>query len=306
MTGHDDLNDPLDELFRSAADTATRPAKPVPPAHFVPAVERAFTEACSRCGGSGFWAYGRVCFKCSGDGKQVFKTSADDREKARNRASQKRVEKGQQIEMDRDAFYAREPQVKAWLEAECSRPEPFAFAVAMVETLNKFGDLTERQLETCRRLAAKAALRKAERAAAREAAKAAAPVADVAGINRLKAAFDQAIAYSAAKGLTKHPRITVGDLTISPAKANSANPGALYVKERGEYLGKVADGRFVSSYACTAGQRAKVMEFLANPAAAAKVYGQETGICCVCNAVLRSEWRLRGIGPICAEKFGWA
>src|SRR5262245_13706841 len=87
MTGHDDLNDPLDELFRSAADTATRPAKPVPPAHFVPAVERAFTEACSRCGGSGFWAYGRVCFKCSGDGKQVFKTSADDREKARNRAS---------------------------------------------------------------------------------------------------------------------------------------------------------------------------------------------------------------------------
>ena len=53
-------------------------------------------------------------------------------------------------------------------------------------------------------------------------------------------------------------------------------------------------------------RKAQVLKFVADPAEAAKVYGQETGICCVCNATLKSKWRLRGIGPVCAEKMGWA
>jgi hypothetical protein len=71
------------------------------------------------------------------------------------------------------------------------------------------------------------------------------------------------------------------------------------------YLGKIMGGRFMASRDCTPEQSAQVLAFVANPAEAAKVYGQETGVCCICNATLRSEWRLRGIGPICAEKFGW-
>lgn len=47
------------------------------------------------------------------------------------------------------------------------------------------------------------------------------------------------------------------------------------------------------------------LAFIADPKAAAEAYGQETGVCCICNATLTSEWRLRGIGPICAQKFGW-
>ena len=129
---------------------------------------------------------------------------------------------------------------------------------------------------------------------------------DTAGIDRLKAAFDTAVEYSSEKGLKLSPRITVGGITISPAKANSTNPGALYVKVRGgEYLGKIAGGRFFSSRACSQEQEVKVLEFIANPAEAAKVYGQTTGTCCVCNATLRSEWKNKGIGPVCAEKFGW-
>src|SRR6187397_1426808 len=145
----------------------------------------------------------------------------------------------------------------------------------------------------------------AERKAAREAA---APVVETSGIDRLKAAFDKAAAFTAAKatGLTvRNPKITMGGVTISPAKATSANPGALYVKSGETYLGKIADGKFFATGDCTPEQQAQVLKFVADPAEAAKVYGQETGVCCVCNATLRSEWRLRGIGPICAEKFGW-
>jgi len=143
----------------------------------------------------------------------------------------------------------------------------------------------------------------------REAAQpvAAAKQVDTAGIDRLKAAFDTAVEYSSEKGLKLSPRITVGGITISPAKANSTYPGALYVKVRGgEYLGKIAGGRFFASRECSQEQQAKVLEFVADPAEAAKVYGQTTGTCCICNATLRSEWKNKGIGPICAEKFGWA
>jgi hypothetical protein len=94
-------------------------------------------------------------------------------------------------------------------------------------------------------------------------------------------------------------------MTISPAKATSANPGALYVKGDGNYLGKIANGKFYGTGNCSAAQQEQILKFVADPAEAAKVYGQETGVCCVCNATLRSEWRLKGIGPVCASKFGW-
>ena len=154
-----------------------------------------------------------------------------------------------------------------------------------------------------------------ERCIAREVAKATAraerneqaPQADTAGIDRLKAAFDTAARYIAEKGLVrKNPKITIGGLTISPAKENSKNPGALYVKESGAYLGKIAGGRFFASRECSQEQQTQVLKFVADPAEAAKVYGQDTGTCCICNAELKSEWRHKGIGPVCAEKFGWA
>jgi hypothetical protein len=174
----------------------------------------------------------------------------------------------------------------------------------MLAAIAKYGYLTEKQMATCERLSAKATEQKAQAQARIEQA----PTVATAGIDRLKAAFDQAAAYTAAKakGLTvRNPKITIGGMTISPAKAHGKNPGALYVKDAGNYIGKVVGGKFIGTLNCTQEQTDRVLKFIADPAEAAKVYGQETGVCCVCNAELRSEWRLRGIGPICAEKFGW-
>jgi Family of unknown function (DUF6011) len=301
MTRDDDMNDSLDDLL--GGPVVARP-RPTPPESYRP---KDFSEPCPKCRGRGrFISYtGRdcgPCFTCKGAGQKTFKAPAavraDNREKAAARKAQKTAD-------NILAFKAAHPVAFAWINDETAKAEPFPFAVAMVEALAKFGDLTERQLETCERLAAKAAERKAERAKRI----AEAPAADSAGVERLKAAFDHAAAYTAAKakGLTvRNPKITIGGMTISPAKAHSANPGALYVKAGDQYLGKIAGGRFHAAFSCTAEQSAKVLEFVANPAEAAKVYGQETGTCCICNATLRSEWRLKGIGPICAEKFGFA
>jgi len=290
-----ELNDSIDDLLGGPmGEVRSEPVRQAPA--FTPAAER-WQEGCPKCGGSGRVRWG-MCFSCKGAGKVSFKTSPAARAKG---SVQRAGRKARNVAEDMAAFKAREPEVFAWLNAETAKPQPFGFAVSMVETIAKFGDLTEGQLAACQKIVARNAAMAADRAqkAAGEALN------DTAGVDRLKAAFDQAIAYSAQKGLKRSPKITVGGMVISPAKAASQNPGALYVKESGTYLGKVADGRFFASRECGPAQQAKVMEFIANPKEASEVYGQETGTCCICNATLTSEWKLRGIGPICAEKFGW-
>jgi hypothetical protein len=43
----------------------------------------------------------------------------------------------------------------------------------------------------------------------------------------------------------------------------------------------------------------------ANPREAMERYGRELGQCGHCHRTLTSEWRLRGIGPVCAKNLGW-
>jgi len=43
----------------------------------------------------------------------------------------------------------------------------------------------------------------------------------------------------------------------------------------------------------------------ADPRGAAVRYGKELGVCSVCLSQLTSEWRLKGIGPVCARKREW-
>jgi hypothetical protein len=288
-----ELNDSLDDLLGGDfGPVRTEPVRAVPA--FKPAVER-WIENCPRCRGTGQTRWG-VCFKCDGKAKMSFKSSPQ----ARAKVSVQRADRKVRIEQDSVAAWKEaNPAEFAWLEATAPRWE---LAASYLNDLKRFGSLTEKQLAVVRKGIARDAARTVERAqkSAGEA------IADTAGVDRLKAAFDQAIAYSAAKGLKRQPKITLGGMVISPAKAASKNPGALYVKENGAYLGKVADGRFYAARECGPAQQAKVLEFIANPKQASEVYGRETGICCICAATLTSEWKLRGIGPICAEKFGWA
>jgi len=132
-------------------------------------------------------------------------------------------------------------------------------------------------------------------------------VADAAGVDRLKDAFDHAKTWAEVRGRgIKGLRLTIGNVVISPAGETSANPGALYVKSAGVYLGKIKDGRFYCSRDCTPDDETRVLAFVKDPKAAAESYGIETGTCCVCNATLTREESISGgIGPICRAKMGW-
>jgi len=300
MNGSDDYF-PADDLDAPLTDVRVGgKASYVPP-------EVMFSEGCPKCRGTGqFVSYtGRVlgpCFACKGKGKNVFKTSPEARAKSQARAATKRVEKANNLVESKNSFYATYPDEIAWLQQSAKRNATrggsFTFPADLLDKLNQYGSLTDGQMAAVRKLMARDVERAAERTAA-------APSVETAGVDRLKASFDTAVAYSAAKGLKLSPRITIDGMTISPAKATSANPGALYVKAGETYLGKVKDGRFFASRDCTADDEKKVLAFVADPAEAAKVYGQTTGTCCICNATLISKWKHRGIGPICAEKFGW-
>jgi hypothetical protein len=278
--------------------TADAQPKKAPPAAYVAAQQAGHFDKCGKCRGTGQTPWG-ACFRCQGRGGKTFKTSPEDRAKACVQKAASAATKGDQAWAN---FSAQQPVVAAWIEANKAS---FGFAAKMQETVIRFGDLTGGQLATCVRLADKDAARAAERVERIQNA----PQVDTAGIDRLKLAFDKARAYAAAKapGLAvRNPKITIGGMTISPAKATSANAGALYVKAGQTYLGKISNGKFFAARECDDARKTQVLKFVSDPAEAAKVYGQETGICCVCNATLKSKWRLRGIGPVCAEKMGWA
>lgn len=294
-----DLNDSLDNLF--AGDTGEVRTNPVrqDAVEYRTADDR-FSENCPKCRGTGrFVGYsGRSfgqCFACKGVGKRTFKTSPEARAKARQ-ADASRKERN--AEADRQAFKAAHPDEYAWMLANVDR---FDFATKMWNALGHYGHLTEGQLGAITKMVARDAERDQERKQRLENAPA------VEGADRLKEAFDTAKARAAAKGRgIRNLRLTIGGMVISPASATSNNAGALYVKDCGEYLGKINGGKFFAVRACRPEQQARVLAFVADPAAAAKAYGQETGMCCVCNSRLTNEESMsRGIGPVCAEKFGW-
>ena len=192
-----------------------------------------------------------------------------------------------------EAWVAANPAEWAWMEAESPR---FEFAKAMVDSLLQWGRLTEKQMATVQRLAASAVDRKA----AATAAAANAPVVEIDAI---------AVAFKRAKdaGL-KRPVLRLDGFAFSLAGETSANAGGIYVKEaaEGTYLGKIMGGRFQRSRDCNESISAMIVAAAADPANAAKAYGKKFGKCSICARDLSdAESVERGIGPVCASKFGF-
>lgn len=259
-----------------------------------------YTEPCPKCRGTGaFYGYsGRIvgqCFECKGAGKKSYKTSPEERAKGREAAARAKQKKLDDIAKAAHEWKKEHPAEWAWMESEAAR---FEFAGCMVNALRDYGYLTERQFATVERLTKQSAERKAKWAAERAAAEAAAPSVNA---DRLEQAFRTA----KANGL-KWPAITLGEMKVKPAGENSKNPGALYVVAGEAYLGKIIGGRFIKSRDCLPEQESQIVELVNDPKAAAEAYGKRTGICCCCGRELTNEGSIdAGIGPICAQRFGW-
>ena len=299
MCNHSNFDDDLSDIF--GAPTADDIAHGVEILR-TQKIDR-FEETCPACRGTGrFRSYaGRVvgdCFKCHGKGKLFFKTSLENREKARASAARRRDSDAASKSDQAMAWLGANPAEAAWLRESCAKG--FEFAISMNEALFKYGHFTERQEAAVRGAAAKSEARKAQWAAEKAARDANAADVDIGRIA-------EALAAAKASKL-KWPKLRLADFVFSPAPETGRNAGAIYVKDAdGGYLGKIADGKFTRSCICTDALEAGILAAAADPHAAAVAYGHQTGSCACCGRELtNAESVALGIGPICRDKWGWS
>lgn len=259
-----------------------------------------YFKACDKCHGRGWIASNRTgrnigsCFKCKGAGGAMLKTTNEERARA---AESLEARKARVADGYVDAFGVQYPEELASLRAGAERGSEFA--ASMIQNIRKWGHLTERQLLAVQGGMERDRVRTAEREAAKAAELARAPIIT----DKLAAAFEAAHN----KGLA-NPILRFEGFAISEAKRTSANAGALYVKEKGVYLGKIMGGRFLASYdgKQRSGLADKIAEVMVDPVEAAIRYGRETGKCSCCGRTLTDPASVAaGIGPICAENMGW-
>lgn len=116
----------------------------------------------------------------------------------------------------------------------------------------------------------------------------------------------RAFQHARSSGL-KYPKVHVGSLRFTLAQEDSKNPGYIYIRADGHYAGKISPtGEFSPAYETTTAQKERITTVARDPLAAAVAHGHETGNCAICSRHLSDPDSVtRGIGPVCAKKFGW-
>lgn len=289
--------DDLHELEHEPAESSGMVAEIDPAARISLGAKRSIAKLakfpCDNCDGTGDWrprpwsSRRWKCRKCKGVGK--LKTDP---------AALRRAREQRQAKKDRElVVYLEAHKVEIeWCTQASARG--FDFAKSMLHALNEYGSFTEGQLAAIR----KCIVRDAERAKERAERKPDAEVAG-AGFTRMLAAF----ASAKASGL-KYPKFHVGRYVFSLASDKSRNAGCLYVKRESTYVGRItADGAYFAVIDANQGDRTVIAEIGRDPLAAAVMHGKETGTCSCCGRALENTESVeRGIGPICAKKWGLA
>ena len=163
-----------------------------------------------------------------------------------------------------------------------------SFAASLVEQFDDRGSLSDKQTG-----AAVAMLMKVK---ANQAARAEAPTVDLGNVVAM---------FNKAHEAIKTPKFRFEDLVISRAPDTGANAGALYVKADGQYVGKVKEGKFFGIRFTPEDTLSKLQQIAESPLSSAVAYGRKTGACACCGRELTVHASIeRGIGPICAERFG--
>jgi hypothetical protein len=256
---------------------------------------KGFVEDCPKCRGTGIYkgwsSLGRQCFKCGGKGKLTFKTSADQRQKARSVAAKSKLVKGS---TNLEKFEAQYPTIAAWWA-----DSDFAFAVSLKGAVVKYGTLTDGQLRAALSCVDKFNAAKAR--AVEAVAKAETTTVDISGIQK-------ALTKAKGNGL-KNPKVRMladgVTMVMSLAKETSVNAGAVYVKANDStYVGKIANGHFYPSRDCGSTMADAILTACQTPVESAVAYGRRTGSCSCCGRELTDAKSIDlGIGPVCLSKF---
>ena len=255
---------------------------------------------CVRCGGSGTYHGVRLhqkeskCFTCKGKG--YFLTSQHDRDKAKKRreikTAEKQAVKAKEIKKKFNKFVDEHKALFDFLVANSGWSD---FAESLAQSATKWGGLTDGQLASAYKM--KKSCEKGKKADA---------VIDLSPIrDRLTTAKGNGL---------KKPKLRCGDnFSFSFAPDKGKNPNFLYVKKNGDYVGKISPKgewfglNIQDRYRPSKEANTKAMiEIAKNPLDATIKYGQLTGQCGCCGRLLTNHKSIeRGIGPICAENFGF-
>lgn len=265
-----------------------------------------FNEKCPKCGGGGFWKGNRrfPCFACKGRGTLSFKTSPEARRKARIRGAEKAVERENAKTAWRHDHLAEigwTQRAAAW---NSKRGGTFDFPQKLLEALDEYGTWTDGQLAAVQKLMAREQERRAENKAKRSSA---------IDATRVEAAFASAREHSARAGMqgifwTRPVKLRAReiDLTFQQGSEGSQWSGMIFVKAGEKKLGAIKAGVFTRRFECSDAEAAAVTEACSDPHQAAVAFGKAWGVCTVCGRTLTDDQSIaRGIGPICAENFGW-
>lgn len=259
------------------------------------------TFPCQSCAGTG--SYNRhnrfestVCFACNGRGhhnKPHFEALADKKARKAKIA----VNRANKIT---DIKELLEEQAPGLFQFMAENQDWNSFFADMVAQINGGKAMSANQQAAAVRSMDKTMAKRAEKAAAKAAeAKALAVAVDLGAIHRM---FDVA----RESGL-KRLCYRANGLVLTPAKEGSRNEGGIYVKTKGgDYLGKVMGTSFMACREATSEHKAALDAIATDPAGEAIRYGRETGNCCCCGKELTDPASIAaGIGPICAEKWGF-
>lgn len=273
--------------------------------HEKPKGDAVYEEPCPKCKGSGrFVGYtGRVvgnCFNCKGSGTVTFKTSPEARAKGKEQRDALKERQAAEKAKAAGAWMAANEAETKWIGANAGS---FDFAKAMLDALLQYGSLTDKQMAAIHRCMARDAQREAERAEIAERA----PDIATDALDKIQTAFASALEKD-----IKYPKMRLDAFLFSLVRSG-ANAGAIYVKsiakdEAGErrYFGKIVEGRFFKTYKVTDEEQQRIVAAASDPEAAAIAYGRREGACSICGRKLTNHASIdRGIGPICADTFGW-
>jgi hypothetical protein len=189
------------------------------------------------------------------------------------------------------AFEAANPEIAEWWT-----DSTFEFAVSLRDQVLRGRVLSDRQMAAALNCAAKLKAKKQSKVT-REAQ---AVEVDVHFVVDAFAKASDTLLRPKMRLLGRHDQTFV----LSMAPAHGANAGAIYVKLDNVYMGKIAEGRFMRSYECTAANEADIVDACSRPEQAAIAYGQRFGNCSICDRTLTNALSIElGIGPICRGKF---
>ena len=164
-----------------------------------------------------------------------------------------------------------------------------SFAKSLVDQVASKGSLSDKQLFAASAMLAKIKANKAERESNMTSV----------DVSRILAVLDKA------DPAMKTPKIRVGDFVFSKPAPHSKNAGSVYIKQLGEYIGKVTGGYYLPVGNVSKDTIAEIQEICKDPMESAVAYGRRTGNCAVCARELTVKESIdRGIGPVCADKLG--